>query len=198
MIELVQDRALIKRALLIGWEQEGHSGVISDANCAYTLTPAVRLKVRHLKTFANRPAPMNLLLRTAQVPGRWEDGNFNNGDELIETDSLSDEDGPLTITFHDAVTDAPVGVRAVGANLQSCTHGEFTGVVNGFDMSGAITQRRTLGESNADVRTVIFIGLASDVAEIQRIEFRTTNIVEDGHAPFDALGFAINQLSVRL
>lgn len=198
MIELIQDRASIKRALLIGWEQEGHSGVISDANCAYTLTPAVRLKVRHLRKFANRPAAVNMLLRTAQVPGRWEDGNFVSGDELIETDSLGDQDGPLTITFHDAVTDAPVGVRAVGTNLQSCTHHEFTGVVNGYDMGGAITQRRSLGNSNANAGTAIFIGLASDVAEIQRIEFRTTNIVEDGHASFDALGFAINQLSVRL
>jgi hypothetical protein len=198
MIELIQDRSDIKQGLLTQWDQGGRNKVITDTNCTYALTPTVTVKVRHLKRRSNRPSATNLLLRIDQAPGGWEDGNFQSGDKLVETDEQTEEDGPIVITFHDAVTDAPCGVRAAGANIQSCTYGEFTGVITVVDLLGASKPMRVLGESNDALGTAIFIGAASAIPEIRRIEFRTTNIVENGHQPFDVLGFAINQLAVQL
>lgn len=198
MIELIADRTDIKQSVVLPWDQGGRNKVINDNNCVYALTPAITVQVRHLRWFANRSAASNRLLRIDQVPGGWENGNFDlEGAKLIETDAQSGKDGPIVITFLDTATQVPRGVRAVGANIQSCTLGEFTGVISSMDLNGAIVLKHRLGLSDSTLGAAIFLGVSSDVAEIQRIEFETTNIVEDGHAPFDALGFAINQLSVR-
>ena len=91
-----------------------------------------------------------------------------------------------------------VAVAAAGAQLQTFFDGEFTGVIRAIGTSGAVFEFRRRGDSNANRDgSAVFLGATSDgPAEIVRIEFLTTNIVNDGHARFDKRGFAINQLSV--
>jgi hypothetical protein len=195
MIEVITRRIDVAQPLVLMWNQGGRDSVVDDTNCTYALNGAVSVQVRHLKQFKN--GSKNRLMRTDSRPGEWEDGNFAANDILLWTDTQTAQCGPIVIAFQDS-QGAPMGVHAAGANIQSWNPGEFTACIRAVDLSGVIVERRVLGQSNAVPGTALFIGTQSDAADIMRIEFRTTNIVEDGHAAFDAGGFAINQLSVTL
>lgn len=195
MMEVITRRQDIVQPVDLMWNQGGRDSVVDDTNCTYQLSPGVAVQIRHFKQFRN--GSRNRLLRTDSRLGEWEDGNFVANDVLVWTDNQTAQCGPIVIIFEDA-HGAPLGVRAAGMNIQSWTPGEFTAAIKAIDANGVIIDRRVLGLSNAVPGTAIFIGMQSDAADIVRIELRTTNIVEDGHAAFDAGGFAINQLSVTL
>lgn len=199
MLSFVADRVSLVGAVVVTWDQGGRISPtsINDTNNFYDVSPAVKAKVTH-KKFDTPQSWGNLLSREDQVPGSWEGGNFKDGDALFFTDLQTTKDGPITIEFvsaADLIT--PVPVRAAGVNIQTFTDGDFDGVLRVIGANGVIFRQRRLGNSNTSRdESAIFLGANSDVRDIIRIELRTTNIVESGHAFFDRRGFAINQLSV--
>ena len=145
--------------------------------------------MRHLKFFSNQQQGINNLLRIDNILDDWVDGNFAPNDKLLYTDSLSPKDGPMVITFSQPVS-------AAGANIQTNTYGEFTGVILAIDTDGLGFRFKRLGKSEQGNGTAIFLGIASPRSNIIRLEFSTINIVENGHANFDIDGFAINSLTI--
>jgi hypothetical protein len=198
MLNFVSDRNDLNNAILVVWDQGGRDAptTIDDTNAFYDVSGAVKAKVSHIK-FTTPTKSRHILVRTDQVNGDWEGGNFNDDDRLLFTDNQSDKDGPITIEFVNADLVTPAPISAAIVQIQTFTDGNFTGVIRAVDTSGVIFERRRLGNSNANRdNSAICLGVKSDVADIVRIDILTTNIVSAGHARFDRRGFAINQLSV--
>ncbi len=199
MIAFLKDRPLV-RVIPVIWDQGERNAptTIDDTNNGFDISTTVKATVSHKKTTS--AISRHILIRTDQVNGDWN-GNFSNNDKLLYTDNQSQVDGPITIEFvsgTDWVT--PVAISAAGVQIQSFTNGEFEGVIRAISTTGVVSEFRRRGNSNANGDgSAIFLGVESTpVAEIIRIEFLTTNIVNAGHAIFDKRGFAINQLSVVL
>lgn len=108
-------------------------------------------------------------------------GNFAFGDELLWTNSPGQ--GPLTLTF-------TVSVGGVGANIQADFFGDFTAMIQAFDVHGHLIDTFTeQGNSNPNGDdSAIFIGLVD--SGIKTVTFSLTSCVED------CGDFAINQLDI--
>jgi hypothetical protein len=107
-------------------------------------------------------------------------GNFTPGDELLWTNSPGQ--GPLTITFDQIV-------MGVGANIQADFFGDFTALIQAFDVNGnLIDSFSENGTSNGNGDgSAIFIGLTNEPG-IKSVEFSITSCA------LDCADFAINQL----
>lgn len=200
MLNFISDRNDVNNPMLVEWDADGRDAptTITNTNAVYDVSGAVKAKVSHIKfTAANKSR--HVLVRTDQVDGDWEGGNFHDEDRLLFTDNQSVKDGPITIEFVGADLVTPVPVSAAAVQIQTFTEGDFTGVIRAVDTSGVIFEHRRLGNSNPNRdNSAICLGVISDAVDIVRIDVLTTNIVAAGHARFDKRGFAINQLSVTL
>ncbi len=106
-------------------------------------------------------------------------GNFTNGDELLWTQG----NGPLTLTFLNPV-------NGVGANIQADFFGDFTALIQAFDVNGNLIEsfsENGVSNSNGD-GSAIFIGLLD--SGIKSVTFSLTAC---SNACTD---FAINQLDI--
>jgi len=188
----IPNRTALDPSDTVQWDEGGtrRSGsVVNDNNNQYLLADGSSLTVKHVKFFSNKPTGTNRILRIDNVLSDWVDGNFSPNDKLLYSDTQSPLDGPIIIEFHSPIS-------AAGANIQTSTYGEFTGVILAIDTNGLGFKFNRLGRSEKGNGTAIFLGIASHMSNIIRLEFSTTNIVENGHADFDKGGFAINHLSI--
>jgi len=116
-------------------------------------------------------------------------GNFAPGNGVLWTDVSSIGSGPLIINF-------PVPVFGGGAQIQADFFGTFTGTVSAYDSLGNLLTTYSLAgtSNNAGDNSAIFLGILDSNAQISRLAFDVTNVIQaDGSAGVDH-DLAINQL----
>ncbi|MEO8325365.1 MAG: hypothetical protein ABI618_05915 [Nitrospirota bacterium] len=188
----IPNRTALTPSDSVQWDQgdkHGSGSVLNDSNNQYLLADGSSLTVKHVRFFSTKPNGTNRILRIDNVLSDWVDGNFTPNDKLLYSDTQSAQDGPIIIEFNTPIS-------AAGVNIQTSTYGEFTGVILAIDTNGLGYKFKRLGTSGTGNGTAIFLGISSHMSNIIRLEFSTTNIVENGHADFDKGGFAINHLSI--
>jgi hypothetical protein len=133
-------------------------------------SPAALVSVRGLVADISTTDPTGLFRLDE---GGSTNGNFATGDRLISTNQLSFF--PLTLNFATPVAGA-------GANVQRDAFGDFTASLEAFDVNGVslgiVTEDGVT--TNFPKDTAIFLGFASDHANIARITFGVVGPSIDG------------------
>jgi len=111
-------------------------------------------------------APGSLLRLNQDNPNAWQ-GNFNNGDALLFTDTIDDFSNPLTLS-------TTTGFAGAGTQIQADASGNFTARVSAFGAGNTLLDSFDFnGMSNFNPGEAIFIGVRSSTPStpIFRVDF---------------------------
>jgi hypothetical protein len=177
-LALVTSRSGISAADSIDWGVLGPPLTTIATPFAVTSPGGVGLTVSKPGGFFERRDENN-------TAGGWF-GNFAIGDRLLWTFT---DGGPITLTFSTPIS-------AGGAQIQSEFFGDFIAKIEAFDPSGMSLGSFTVpGVSTSDEdNSAIFIGVASDTADIARLVFSLAS-APPLNPPND---FAINEFDFRV